>query len=627
MKRARHDARLPDVYLILMTALTYLPILIVMLYSFNESKISSVWSGWSLKWYAELFKDRSIGVGIRNSLVLGALSSLAAAVIGTLGAIGTMRTAFKGKGLMDYLGTLPMMTPEIILGMVFLAFFSLLGLPFGMLTLVIAHTAFCIPYVFMQVKARLVGMDKSLEEAARDLGANRTRVFFDITLPLILPAIVSGMLLSFAMSLDDVIISVFVTGVKGNTLPILIYTQLKTGVTPKINALCSLMFLVTLILVILSAVIGRLGDRKKRPNQERTHQTGGTTTMKKTIGLFLTLLLCLPVLGGVPAARAAGETLNLYTWAEMFDPEVLADFEAETGITVNYTNFDYDETMLAKLESTKGGDYDLVIADDYIIETVIAEGLAQKLDRGQIPNFGNINPLYQGQFYDPTDAYTVPYGAGVQTIVYNPAFVETEVTGYADLWNEEFEENIAIIANYRVIVGMALKVLGFSYNTNDPNELNEAGELLYKLAPNIRLIKDDNLQDDLISGEVNAAVMYTSQVTMAKLADPDLAVVYPSEGIGFGIMGMFIPSDAPNADAAYAFIDYILRPEVGARCFEYLGYYCTNKAADAYIDEAFQEFLVLPEELDAADMEMIGNISAEAMEQQAEIWTEFKTLA
>ena len=349
--------------------------------------------------------------------------------------------------------------------------------------------------------------------------------------------------------------------------------------------------------------------------------------MKKTIALILALLLCLPLLGGTSGAKAAGTTLNLYTWAEMFDPEVLAAFEEETGITINYTNFDYDETMLAKLESTNGGEYDLIIADDYIIETVIAEGLARKLELDKIPNFGNINPLYQGQFYDPTDEYTVPYGAGVQTIVYNPALVETEIHGYADLWNEEFEDNLAIIANYRVIIGMALKVLGYSYNTNDPAELAEAAELLYKLAPNIRLIKDDNLQDDLISGEVTAAIMYTSQVTMAKLADPELAVVYPEEGIGFGIMGMFIPSDAPNADAAYAFIDYILRPEVSARCFEYLGYYCTNKAADPLIDEAFQEFLVLPEGFETSDMEMIGNISSEAMEQQADIWTEFKTLA
>ena len=349
--------------------------------------------------------------------------------------------------------------------------------------------------------------------------------------------------------------------------------------------------------------------------------------MKKTLSLILALALCFSLAGGLGhyEAKADNGTLNLYTWAELFDPDVLSDFEKETGITINYTNFDYDETMLAKLESTKGGEYDLVIADDYIIETVIAEGLAQKLDLSKIPNFGNINPVYQGQFYDPTDEYTAPYGAGVQTIVYDPALVDTDVQGYEDLWNEEFEDNLAVIANYRVIIGMALKVLGYSYNTNNLDELEEAAQLLYELAPNIRLIKDDNLQDDLVSGEVSAAVMYTSQVTMAMLANPDLQIVYPKEGIGFGIMGMFIPSDAPNADAAHQFIDYILRPEVSARCFEYLGYYCTTKPADELIDEAFQPFLVLPDEFEAENMEMIGNIGAEASEKQAEIWIEFRT--
>ena len=269
-KRLNRASRFPGIYLFIVTALMYLPILFVMLYSFNESKISSVWSGFSLKWYAQLFADRNIGTAIINSLILGGLSSLAAAVIGTLGAIGTVHTSFKGKGVMEYIATLPMMTPEIILGMIFLAFFSLIGLPFGMTTLVIAHTAFCIPYVFMQVKARLAGMDPAYEEAARDLGANRVRVFFDITLPLIFPAIASGMLLSFAMSFDDVIISVFVTGVKVNTLPILIYSELKTGVTPKINALCTLMFLATLLIVLLSALVGRLG------NKRRSNENGGT---------------------------------------------------------------------------------------------------------------------------------------------------------------------------------------------------------------------------------------------------------------------------------------------------------------------------------------------------------------
>lgn len=350
--------------------------------------------------------------------------------------------------------------------------------------------------------------------------------------------------------------------------------------------------------------------------------------MKKGIVFILCAALCLSLLAGCSSGSGGktGGTLNLYTWADMFDPDVLEAFEKETGITINYTNFDYDETMLAKLESTNGGEYDLVIADDYIIETVIAEGLAQKLDTKKIGNFGNINPIYQGQFYDPTDEYTVPYGAGVQTIMYDPAAVSGEITSYEDLWDASLADNLAVTANYRVIVGMAEKVLGYSYNTNDLSQIDAAGELLYKLAPNIRLIKDDNVQDDLISGEVAAAVMYTSQVTMAKLARPDLKIVYPTEGIGFGIMGMFIPSKAPNADAAHKFINYILDPENSAKCFEWLGYYCTTQAADALIDEEFQEFLVLPSQFKADDMEMIGNISAEASERFAEIWTTFKSL-
>ena len=348
--------------------------------------------------------------------------------------------------------------------------------------------------------------------------------------------------------------------------------------------------------------------------------------MKKFVALFLVLVLCICVSSPVLNAWADNETVTLYTWAEMFPPEVLNAFEAETGYKINYVNFDYDETMLAKLEAAGGGDYDVIIADDYIIERAVELGLLQKLDKEKIANFGNINPIYQGQFYDPQDEYTVPYGAGVQTITYNPALVSVPVNGYADLWDGEFADNIALTANYRVMIGMALKILGYSYNTNNLDEIKEAGNLLYELAPNVRLIKDDFIEDDLLSGEVSAAVMYTSQVTMAKLEDPSIEIVYPQEGIGFGIMGMFVPSKAPNADGAHAFIDYILRPEVSAQCYEWMGYYCTNKAADDLISDEFKEFLVLPDTFSMDDMEMIGNISAEADTLMNEIWTEFKTL-
>ena len=343
--------------------------------------------------------------------------------------------------------------------------------------------------------------------------------------------------------------------------------------------------------------------------------------MKKLISAIMALTLCAAAFAGCSGA-AKNDSITLYTWEGMFPQEVLDGFTKETGIKINYANFDTDETMLAKLETAKGGDYDVVIADDYIIKTVVEEDLAQKLDKTKISNFGNINPVAQGQFYDAADEYTVPYGAGVQTIVYNPATVTKDVTGYADLWDPSFKDNIAIIGNYRVINGMALKVLGESYNTEDAAKIEAAGKKLLELAPNIRLIKDDNVQNDLINGEVSTAIMYTSQVTMAKMANPDLKVVFPKEGDGFGIMAGFIPSKAPNADGAHKFFEYLLRPEISAQCFEYIGYYCTNKAADSMIKPEFKDFLTLPASFQ--NPEMIAPVSAAAEEVHTKVWTEFK---
>jgi spermidine/putrescine transport system permease protein len=249
-------------YLAIVLILMYVPILLVIIYSFNDSRITSVWHGFTFRWYAELFRDRAMFTALRNSVILGILSSFSAAVIGTLGAVGMSRARQPAGRVMEYLAILPIMIPEIILGMVSLAFFSLLALPLGMLTLVIAHTAFCIPYVYLLVKGRLAGLDKSYTEAARDLGAGEWRAFFDVTLPLILPAVISGILLSFAMSFDDVIISVFVTGANTNTLPIKIYSQLKTGVTPKTNALCTLLFAVTVALCLLSVYFANLKTKE-----------------------------------------------------------------------------------------------------------------------------------------------------------------------------------------------------------------------------------------------------------------------------------------------------------------------------------------------------------------------------
>lgn len=350
--------------------------------------------------------------------------------------------------------------------------------------------------------------------------------------------------------------------------------------------------------------------------------------MKKRIALLLCVSLMLLALGGCGSTEEenvsglSGE-LNLYTWDGMFPQEILRGFEEETGVRVNFSHFDYDEDMLAKLEETQGGDYDLVFADDYIIEVVIQEGLAQKLDTGRLENYANFNPVFMSQFYDSENEYTIPYGAGIPLIMYDPALTDVEIKGYEDLWNPALTDNVAITANYRVVNGITLKTLGESMNTEDLATIQKAGDKLLELAPNIRVISDSNTQDYLISGEVAAAFLYSSQVAAALSARDDLELVYPEEGLGFGIMAGFIPSQAPNADAAYAFVDYISRPENAAACFEYIGYYCTNKAAEEYISPEMQQRIVLPENV--SEGEIVQNISQEAEDLHAEIWNTFKT--
>lgn len=339
---------------------------------------------------------------------------------------------------------------------------------------------------------------------------------------------------------------------------------------------------------------------------------------KKAAAVMLCAALTAAMVTGVSVSAKDKDELVLYTWDGMVPQEVLDDFEKETGTKVVYSNFDTDETMLEKLSQAKGGDYDVVIADDYIIESAVKEGLVQKLDKDAITNWGNINPLFQGQFYDPDDEYTVPYGAGIPLIVYDPDQVDIDIKGYKDLWDPFLEDSVAIIGAYRVICGITQLSMGESMNEDDVDVIARTGEKLQELAPNIRLIQDDNTQNALLNGEASVAFLYTSQVTQALKDNPDLKVVYPEEGLGFGILGTFIPSEAPNAEAANEFINYLLQPEVTAKCINSVGYYNTNKAADDLVDEN----LVVPD--DVTKGESIENVSQEAEQEYNKIWTEFK---
>jgi spermidine/putrescine-binding protein len=319
------------------------------------------------------------------------------------------------------------------------------------------------------------------------------------------------------------------------------------------------------------------------------------------------------------------QELVIFTFEEMFPPEVLAEFTRETGINVVLKTADYNEDILAELENSGGAGCDLVIGDDYIIEFAIQLGFAQKIDQSSIGNWGNINPTFQYQFYDPQNEYTVPYGAGILTIVYDPAKVNINIRGYADLWNSALRSRVGIIGNYRLVNGFALQTMGKSFNVENVAEITAAGQRLLSLAPNIRVIDDGAgaLGEQILNGSIYAGVMYTESVNKARMENPNLRVVFPQEGIGFGIMPAFISARAPNPGAAHRFLNFILDPQRGARCFEYLGYYCTFKASEPHINPELREYFIMP---NYRNFEFIFNIDQEAEDAHQKIWNDFRAV-
>lgn len=326
--------------------------------------------------------------------------------------------------------------------------------------------------------------------------------------------------------------------------------------------------------------------------------------------------------GSAKDKKGAGE-LNIYTWAEYVPQDIIDRFEEETGIRVNYTNFEANEEMLAKLETSGGGEYDIVIASDYIIKIAADEGLVKEIDKEKVPNYQNIDPIFQGFFYDPEDTLTVPYGPGIPLLVYDPSVVTCDITGYGSLWDPSLQDSVALMDSERVVMGMALKTMGQSFNTEDLDVIRAAGDKLMELAPNVRVLSQNQTQDFLLSGEVSAAFLFTSQVVLALNQNPDLKVVYPEEGLGFGVDAAFIPAQAPNSDNAHAFLNFILDGEVGAEVSQQTYYLCPNKASYEYLPEEFQKSLVISTE-DIPNGEFIQDVGAEATSLHEEIWTEFK---
>jgi spermidine/putrescine transport system permease protein len=252
-KKQKRKKRLSIVYCTLVYLFLFLPISVIVVNSFNATttKPYMSWKGFTLDWYVKLWSNSSLLEAFGTTMVIAVVSTVLATMIGTLGAIGMYKYHFKGKGLVDSLLYIPVVIPEIVLGISMLTIFSNVNIPRGMLTLILAHVTFCIPFVIFNVRARLAGYDNSIEEASMDLGANRLVTFFEITLPVLAPGIFGGALLAFTLSIDDVIISYFVCG-QTKTYPLKVMESIKSGVAPDVNALSALILLATILFVVLT---------------------------------------------------------------------------------------------------------------------------------------------------------------------------------------------------------------------------------------------------------------------------------------------------------------------------------------------------------------------------------------
>jgi spermidine/putrescine transport system permease protein len=590
----------------------YIPIIVLVAFSFNDSKLNAVWTGFSLKWYKSLLQNSSILEAMKNSMVIAIISTIIAVMLGTLAAVGMYKYEFKGKSVVDGMLYVPLVIPEIVMGIALLAFFSMVQVPMGTASLILAHVTFSVSYVVAVVRARLDGFDKSVEEAAMDLGATPTQTFFKITLPIIMPGVIAGGLLAFTLSLDDMIISFFVAGPSSMTLPLKVFSMVKFGVTPEINALSTIIMLFTLIIVGFALIL-----RKANIN------------MKKVGAVLAAITICISGLSGgmwalAKESSSVKQELNVFNWSEYLPQSVIDKFEQTYNIKVNYTTFSSNEEMLAKIMAG-GSQYDLTVASDYMVEIMTKQNLLEELDKENLPNIKNMGPQFMNLPFDPGNKYSIPYMWLAGIIAVDSSKVsDGAVTSYADLWKPEFKNSITLLDDERVIIGMTLKKLGYSMNETDLSALAKAKEELKKLQENVKAYDSDSPKTMLINGEAKIIFAWGAEGSLAKRENENVKMIIPKEGLFLQQDNFVIPKGAKNIRAAELFMNFVMEPEISAEISKEFPYGNPNVEAYPLIDEEIMNDKgIYPPEEELKRGEYLKDIG-DAIVHYDNIWSEVK---
>ncbi len=588
------------VFTILIFIFLYIPMAVLIVASFNTGKDMTRFEGFTLDQYVALFQDEDLLRLLGNSLLIAVLSTGFSVGLGTVAAVGIHNLKPKMRKVVMSLTNIPMTNPDIVTGVSLSLLFifvgsKLLGQENNSLTfwtLLIAHITFGLPYVILNVMPKLTQMDDSLTDAAMDLGCTPVQSFFKVTLPEIMPGIVTGGIMAFTMSLDDFVISYFVTGFDFVTLPVEIYTYVRKPIHPKLYAMFTLLFLLIFVLMVAMNLSQLRSDQRKK-DKRAVSDSQGMRIFKRVCAAVVALALVIGLGAFIGFTRQDKITLNVYNWglniADGSDGtmDIIAEFEKRyPHIDVQYSTYDANETMYSKLKNG-GITVDVVIPSDYMIARMISEGMLLELDYENIPNFQYVDEAFKNPDFDPENRYSVPYTWGTVGILYNTKYVdEADVTGWELLWNEKYAGKILMIDNARDAFGIAQYLLGYSVNTTDRQELQACVDKLKEQKPVLQQYVMDQIYSTMENEEAWIAAYYAGDCMLMMDNNPDLAFYLPQEQ-GFNLFTdcMVIPTCCKEKEAAELFINFMTDPEISGANMDYICYGSPVSAAKEFMED------------------------------------------
>ena len=560
----------------LMIVFFYLPIVYMIVFSFNEGKSLTSFSGFSLRWYKHMLESGDMMEALYTTFGVALIATFVSTVVGTISAIGLSKSKKIVRQLVEQVNNLPMMNPEIVTAIGLMLLFITFRVEKGYMTMLLAHIAFCIPYVMLSVMPKIRSLDPNLADAAMDLGATPWKALIKVIVPQITPGIVSGALIAFTMSVDDFIISYFVTGRGVKNLSIMVYTMSKR-MNPSINAISTLVVvIITIVLILINVVPLIAAKREKRETPGRRY----FLPVAAAATVLVLIVVSVFQFGNGKASRPfEGQTLHLYNWGEYTGENIIRNFEEETGATVVMENFDSNEQMYIKVAN--GESYDILVPSDYMIQRLIQEELLQKLDHSKLDCMELLTDDVKGLPYDPKNEYSVPYFWGTAGIVYDKTKVDIkdlEEQGYNIFLNEKYKGDIYLYDSERDSFMMALKALGYSMNTENEQEINEAYEWLVKCVQTMMPeIVTDEIIDNMAQGRKALGLIYSGDATYVISENENMGYYLPETGTNLWSDAMVIPKNAKNPELAHAFINYAASYEGAYDNSSYVGYTSANQ--------------------------------------------------